>query len=324
MTDEAFATPTREAPARVPVVLFVYRRHELLQRTLDCLRDGGVGELYVFSDGPRHSADAHGVEKVREIIAMIDWTVPVTVARPENVGLSNSVRSGLGEVFAHHEAAVIVEDDVCVAPEFYDYACRALHHYRNEPRVAGITGCRMPFARTALDRYPFDVFLSPRFSSWGWATWRDRWQSFSFDLASLRRELAAANGFHPERAGYDVPAMIHEAIVTETLGGAWDVICNTNMLLREQYFVTPAWNMIENTGFTDGTHYTAPPPWELVWERDRRPADGIRFAPVEQCDSILRDYRRFMRPTPIRRVRNRLGPAKVRLCRFLGRRRVSQ
>jgi hypothetical protein len=301
------------------VALFVHRRHELLHRTLDCLRATGVAKLYVFSDGPRDSADADGVDKVRETIAGIDWIDPVIVARTENVGLSRSIRSGLDQLFAHHEAAVIVEDDVCVAPEFYEYACGALRHYQHDRRVAGITGYRPPFATHALDRYPFDVWLSPRFSSWGWATWRDRWQTFSFDLAHLRRELESADHFRPERAGYDVPMLIHEAVITEKLGGAWDVVCNTNMLLRAQYFVNPAWNMIENTGFEDGTHFSGPPPWQLAWEPDRRPADDIRFAPVEECEPILRDYLRFTRPTRAQLLRAHLGAAKTRLLGPFGR-----
>ena len=296
----------------IPVALFVHRRHELLPRTLDCLRAAGVSKLYVFSDGPRDSTEAYAVAKVRETIAGIDWIDPVTVAWTGNMGLSQSIRSGLDHLFARHEAAVIVEDDVCVAPEFYEYACRALGHYWRDRRVAGITGYRPPFTTRALDAYPFDVWLSPRFSSWGWATWRDRWHDFSFDLASLRRELESADRFHPERAGYDVPMLIHDAVVTEKLGGAWDVVCNTNMLLHGQYFVAPAWNMIENTGFEDGTHFSGPPPWRLAWERDRRPAD-IRFAPGEECEPILRDYLRFSQPTRVQKLRSVLSAVKLRL-----------
>jgi hypothetical protein len=308
-----------QADAQVPVALFVHRRYELLPRTLECLRTSGIGKLYVFSDGPRHAADEAGVAKVRDLIASIDWTDPVLVARRENLGLSNSIRAGLDELFASHEAAVIVEDDICVAPEFYDYACRALRRYRHEPRVAGITGCRMPFRTTAFDTYPFDVFLSQRFSSWGWATWRDRWQGFSFDLHALRSEMAAATDFRPARAGYDVPGLIHDAVVAERLDGAWDVVCNTNMLLRGQYFVNPCWNMVENTGFEDGTHFTGPPPWRLEWERDRRPVGEIRFAPVQESEAILRDYLRFSRPTRVQLVRGLAGAVKVRLTGLFGR-----
>jgi hypothetical protein len=139
------------------------------------------------------------------------------------------------------------------------------------------------------------VFLAPRFSSWGWATWGDRWRSFSFDLVALRREIAAGRLQHPQRAGADMAGMIQKAVVAETVGGAWDVVCATNMLLHGWYFVTPAWNMVENTGFTDGTHFTVAPRWHLRWEPQRRPREPIRFAPVVEYEPVLAQYRRFFR-----------------------------
>jgi hypothetical protein len=285
--------PSGVAP--VPVALFVYRRHEQLPRTLDCLRAGGVEQLYVFSDGPRDAPAADDVARVRELVASLDWIEPITIERAENVGLSASIRSGLDQVFETHEATIVVEDDVCVAPEFYDYARLALRHYEGVELIAGVTGLRYPFDRAAFEGYPYDVFLSPRFSSWGWATWRDSWDGFCFDAASLRARIGTAESFRPERAGADMPGMIEAAVVSGTLTGAWDVFCATSMLLKDQYFVTPAWNMVQNTGLAEGTHADRAPRWELRWEPDQRPrSNGIRFAPAEADEHVLREYRRFL------------------------------
>jgi hypothetical protein len=285
----------------VPVALFVYRRHQQLPRTLECLRRSGAGKLYVFSDGPAAPAVAEDVEAVRALLRAVDWTETVIVERPQNIGLSASIRAGLDSVFAEHARAIVIEDDVCVAPEFCAFARAALEHYEGEERVAGVTGLRYPFARAPLDRYPFDVFMSPRFSSWGWATWRDRWRAFSFDHDELRRELAARCDVHPERAGADMPWLIREAVVEESLGGSWDVDCAANMLLRGQYFVTAAWNMVENSGQLEGTHGSErAPKWTLAWEGEHAPADGApaRFAPVAEDEHILEAYRAFFAPGP--------------------------
>lgn len=296
------------------MVVFAYRRPEQLERTLECLRGCGVEQLYVFSDGPGDASAVEDVERVREVVSSLDWIDAVTIARPDNIGLNESIRAGLDQLFANHDSVIVIEDDIAVAPEFYDYVSRALAHYAGEPRVAGITGMRLPFDPGVFENYPFDVFLSPRFSSWSWATWKDRWSGFSFDLASLRREIGAAPAFKPERAGADMPWMVRGAVIDETLSGAWDVVCATNMLLHGQYFVTPAWNMVENTGFVVGTHSNGPPPWELVWERDRRPHDGrIRFAPIEEYEPILREYLRFFRPGRLQAGVDRLVGAKKRL-----------
>jgi hypothetical protein len=296
--------------------VFTHRRPDQLRRTLMCLRETGIDQLYVFSDGPRGAAEAGAVERVRELVASLRWIDPVIVARNENLGVSRSIRAGLDWLFASHDSVIVVEDDVSVAPEFYDFVRRALVHYEGEPSVAGITGQRYPFNRRAFDGYAYDVFLSPRFCSWGWATWGDRWRGFCFDKAALRREIELDGAFRPQRAGADMPGMVQEAVVTETLTGSWDVVCATNMLLRGQYFVTPAWNMVENTGLSDGTHFSEPPPWELRWEAELcPPLDAIRFAPPQVNDQVLREYLRFFKPSRVQLARARLHALAARLAR---------
>ncbi|MCW3033861.1 MAG: glycosyltransferase and protein, partial [Solirubrobacterales bacterium] len=275
--------------------------------TLACLRGCGIGRLYVFADGPRNAGDTEGVAGVREVINGIDWTETVIVEHPENRGLSASIQAGLDMVFARHDAAVVIEDDIQVSPEFFAYACAALEHYASSQAVAGVTGLRLPFDPSVLTGYPYDVFLSPRFSSWAWATWRDRWQSFDFDAASLRRRIAAG-GLEARRAGADMPRMIDQAVVKETLGGAWDTFCATNMLLSGQSFITPAWNMVDYAGYEDGTHHSGEPDWKLHWEAERRPssAEEIRFAPAEPDQRVLRAYLDFLDPPGVRAAIRRL------------------
>jgi hypothetical protein len=282
----------------LPVALFVYRRHEQLSRTLQCLRDGGVDALYVFSDGAEDETAEADVKRVRELVATIDWIEPVVAFRSENLGLSRSIRDGLDWLFERHAAAIVIEDDVCVAPEFPEFARRSLEHYAGDGRVAAVTGLRYPFSRNVFDGYPYDVFHSPRFSSWAWATWRDRWRGFSFDKSALRREIESADQFRPERAGADMPGMVDAAIVSETLAGSWDVVCAANMLLRGQYVVTPAWNMVENTGLAEGAHHGGrPPSWTLAWEPAQKPElEALRFAPVGEDSRILESYLAFFAP----------------------------
>jgi hypothetical protein len=277
------------------VALFAYRRYDQLARTLQCLREAGVEVLYVFSDGPADAGAAADVELVRRRLRAIDWAQVELFEQPRNLGLSRSIRAGLDRVLGDHPAVVVIEDDVSVAPEFHTYACRALEHYRDDLRVAGITGLRYPFDRGVLKDYPYDVFHSPRFSSWGWATWRDRWESFEFDSGRLRERIAASPGIEPENAGADMAAMIIDSVVHETLAGSWDVVCATNMLLDRQLFVTPVWNMVENSGLAHGTHADGAPPWELAWEPPPAHvvAGSVRFAPVGPDERVLAAYRRF-------------------------------
>jgi hypothetical protein len=275
----------------------------------------------VFCDGPVDAEAADDVMEVRRLIRELDWIEPVVHERAENLGLSESIRSGMDSLFEAHDAVIVIEDDVCVAPEFYEYARLALRHYEGADQVAGITGLRYPFERKALDGYPYDVFLSPRFSSWAWATWRNRWCEFCFDANSLRRQIGAATQFRPERAGADMPGMVNEAIVTGSLRGSWDVVCAANMLLRGQHFVTPVWNMVENTGLAEGTHFDQAPPWQLRWEPNHRPRlQDMRFAPIAADERVLSGYRRFFRHEDA--GRGALAQARVATARWRTMRRL--
>ena len=60
----------------VPVVLFVYKRTDVLSRTLESLRRDNIPRLIVFSDGAKNDGDAAGVQNVRQLIFGIDWCSP--------------------------------------------------------------------------------------------------------------------------------------------------------------------------------------------------------------------------------------------------------
>jgi hypothetical protein len=144
--------------------------------------------------------------------------------------------------------------------------------------------------------------LLPRFSSWGWATWRRAWPTFELDAGRLAERLRNS-GARLELAGHDVPEMWRRIVAGE-LHGAWDVHCCVSMVAGGRHFVAPVWNMVENGGFRSGTHFRKPPPFELRWEREHRPdLAALRF-PAEPDGRILDALRRFTVP-PDRRPRRR-------------------
>lgn len=175
----------RSVDTEVPVTLFVFNRSEQLVQTLESLRNNKIPKLYVFSDGPRDKRDLEDIKKVRAMIDAIDWVDVTKKYRDENKGLSKSIEDGLNEVFKKAEAVIVVEDDVCVAPGFYEFMKYSLYQYADDSKVACVTGLRYPFDRSVFKNYEYDVFFTRRFSSWGWATWKRFWQSVEFDGDNL-------------------------------------------------------------------------------------------------------------------------------------------
>ena len=284
------------SPAEVPVALFVFNRHKDLQRTLDCLRSAGIKLLYVFADGSRGEQDDEGVAKVREIVRGIKWTTSILIEQTANIGLSESIQQGVDLVLKEHESVIVIEDDICVAPGFYEYMKQTLSQYEHDDRIVGVTGLRYPFNKRHLSNDRYDVFLSPRFCSWGWATWRKKWQKLSFDEQTLIKKIEA-QGLDTSIGGMDLPNAI-EQIKHGTLSGCWDVVFYMNMVLNKSYFVWPKRNYVINTGLTEGEHATGSPPpaWELKWEVKRKNRTLTLPNQPTINDKILGDFLEFFRP----------------------------
>jgi len=284
--------------SEIPVALFVFNRHEQLAKTLDCLRKNGLPKLYVFADGSRDKDDESDIKKVRAIIDAIDWVNVEKSYQKKNKGLSKSIQDGLDYVFTNHDKAIVIEDDICVAPQFYSYMSACLNEYEDSREIGGVTGLRYPFYKKNLNSDPYDVFIAPRFSSWGWGSWKRQWETLSFDGEALVKELRACN-VRLDAGGSDLPYAINE-IESGNLSGYWDVSFYMNMLLHKQYFVWPKQNFVINTGITEGSHASgAPePPWQLRWENKNLTGGEWRLPKrIAENDKILKDFLNFFEPS---------------------------
>lgn len=279
--------------AEIPVVLFVFNRHKQLAKILSGIKKNNIPLIYVFADGPRDDNDALDTKKVREVIDQIDWTSVIKIYNKNNKGLSQSIREGLDYVFSKHERAIVLEDDVYVAPRFYEYMKTCLNKYQNNSRIAGITGLRYPFPRKNLDLQPYDGFITPRFSSWGWGTWRSTWETFTFDLEHLMPRLKEIQN-DIAAGGWDLNYAVDE-LIAGRLTGCWDIYVYLNMRLNGQYFFWPKYNYIINTGLTEGTHASGTEPfWKLNWEKHAQKTYNLPDSP-QLDDKILKDFLYFFK-----------------------------
>jgi len=173
---------------RPPVCLFVYSRLAETRRTVEELRVArGADEtdLHVFSDGPRPGAERK-VAEVREYLRTIDGFKSISFHESDrNKGLAASIIEGVSRILAEHESVVVLEDDLLVSRNFLDFMGAALEKYRSHAKVLSVSGYSFPIEH-ARD-YPYDVFFGIRASSWGWATWKDRWEKVDWTCAGYER-----------------------------------------------------------------------------------------------------------------------------------------
>ncbi|MCS2404710.1 hypothetical protein NXY31_07810 [Bacteroides salyersiae] len=76
--------------------------------------------------------------------------------------------------------AIVLEDDLTCTPNFLSYINQALDYYEHDKRIFSICGYGLKIKKPI--GYSSDVYLSKRSSSWGWATWKDRWEQVDWEI----------------------------------------------------------------------------------------------------------------------------------------------
>ncbi len=230
------------SPVVIPVVVFAFRRPDLLERTLDSLRADRVPRIVAFSDGPRDRPDEAEVAQVRELLRAVSWC-PIDVhERPVNLGLGRSVRSGVARALQQYEAVIVMEDDHMCQPGTYEYLRAALEHYRDDTRVMSVTGWTHPRITPAgLDGQPY---FDGKAECWVWGTWRRSWVGMYRPATEIMDECAA-RGIDVERYGSDMPKMAADAGPRNLWAVGWWY----HHMLNEGLCLRPPHSLSEHTGW---------------------------------------------------------------------------
>ncbi len=197
-----------------PVVLFVYNRFQHTLRTVEALRANvyaAQSKLYIYSDGPKNDEDRVEVEKIRDYLKSIDGFLSVCIFhRKENFGLAQNIISGVTQVMQEHDKAIVLEDDLVSSKYFLKFINEALENYRDNPKIFSVTGFNLrPDLFKIPQSYPNDVFINYRICSWGWGSWRDRWQKTDWELKDydhFKNDRKILKSF--DRGGDDLSEML--------------------------------------------------------------------------------------------------------------------
>lgn len=178
-----------EQSPMAPIAIFVYNRPIHTRKTIEALlanAEARESVLYIFCDGPKGVADRNAVSEVRRYIGKLSGFAEINIVeRENNLGLANSVISGVSKLCDKYGKVIVLEDDLITSPYFLKFMNDALNIYEKCPEVASISGYMYPVqpdnqTDTILIDYPM---------SWGWATWQNAWNIFDADGEHLLSEL---------------------------------------------------------------------------------------------------------------------------------------
>jgi peptidoglycan/xylan/chitin deacetylase (PgdA/CDA1 family) len=234
----------------IPVILVCYNRPYHTSQVLSALKENNIQNLYVFADAPRTEKDVKSVLETRKLIEEIDWTTPRVTYQIENQGLAKSITTAANTVFKEYDRLILLEDDCVPQKYFFDFMHTCLNKYENNDKVYGITGYSVPVPQGVLQGYPYDLYFFPRIGSWGWATWKSKWQHKIDDLQFLKDEILK-RGIDINQGGNDVPGMLN-ALLNGTLKDVWSISWLLSVYLKGGFYIYPTASHIINVGL-DGT-----------------------------------------------------------------------
>ena len=118
-----------------PIILFVYNRPEHTKKTLESLKINELASessLFIFSDGSKNENDKKSVDEVRKYISTISGFKEIKIIlREKNLGLADSVISGVTEVIEKYGKAIVLEDDIVTSKYFLKFMNEALDFYED-------------------------------------------------------------------------------------------------------------------------------------------------------------------------------------------------
>lgn len=239
-----------------PVCLFTYNRLNETKLTINFLRRNFLASeshLYVFSDGPKNETDLSKVLLVRKFIKTIDGFKSVSIFESEsNIGLANSIKKGVSKILEKYETIIVLEDDLITSTNFLTFLNQALVFYRNQNRVFSIAGYSHKIQ--IPHNYNYSVYLRGRPTSWGWATWRNRWQTVDWEIKdweSFRKNKKLKQAFNSH--GSDLFRMLKNSM--ESKNDSWAIRFAYNQIHQNKLTVSPIITKVMNIGFgNQATH----------------------------------------------------------------------
>ncbi len=235
-----------------PILLTVYNRPEHTKETIEALKANTIASqsiLYICSDGAKGAEDMGDVEKVRRYIHTVDGFKEIhIIERERNFGLAQNILKSSTEILNKYGEIIAIEDDIITSPYFLKYMNDGLDKYKNNPKIGSISGFNFPSKTMKIpEAYKGEIFFFIRPSSWGWATWKDKWDQVDWEIKDFNkfinnpREQKEFN-----RGGADLTGML----VAQKEGkiNSWAVRWSYNFYKKGWLSVYPVLSFVDNQG----------------------------------------------------------------------------
>src|SRR3972149_1142219 len=237
-----------------PIILFVYNRPFHTKLVIDALLKNELANrtpLIIYSDGAKREYHVEAVRNVREIIHKIKGFANIEIIeRKINIGLADSIISGVDEVLNKYDQTIVLEDDLITSPFFLQYMNDALRLYSDREKVASVHGYCYP-----VQRQMPDTFFLKGADCWGWGTWKRAWKTYERNPFVLLSQLSNNNLI--KKFDYNGTVNNFKMLRKQAAGkiDSWAIRWHASCFLKNMFTLYPGKSLIRNIGNDQtGTH----------------------------------------------------------------------
>jgi hypothetical protein len=236
---------------QIDVVLLLYKRPEHLSKVLEGIVQNNISFVKVYLDYSNDPSDLKKQSEILNIIKNFKKCHIELTKRPTKFGLAGNVRASLDETFKNGaDAVLLLEDDCVLKPGGYQFFEQGLRNLKNNREIRSLCGYTFPACSFVLEPET-DVLLLSRFSTWGWATWADRWKQYESDLSKLVKAIELA-GISVSDFAPDIERLCQSEYYLSGKADIWSVNWILIHYLTSTFAAYPCECVIENIGL-DGS-----------------------------------------------------------------------
>ncbi|MBF7072232.1 hypothetical protein ISG33_02300 [Glaciecola sp. MH2013] len=283
---------------KIAVVFFAFNRPDKLKNTiksyLSCF-NAQTDDIFVYIDGPRNLKERVLTNECFQVSSELISQATI-ISREDNLGLKHSIHGGISDVLKQYEAVIVIEDDLKLEPEFYNYMRTGLIKYDGNEKVYQISGYNYnPEEGT-------DAFFLPIITSWGWATWRSRWKGF--DLTTNYQSLLMTKS-DKKRYNFGGSFNFSRMISLEYSGkiSSWAIRWYSYVYSYNGLTLYPPQSLVVNDGFNDGGTHSSYTSSELFSSANSYATSNIDYPDVVQlCEFKVRSLQKHFRKRLNRKI----------------------
>lgn len=274
-----------------PVIIFAHQRPVHLKTVLDALNKENLApftKVKIFVDGPKNIWQWMSVKKViSEAFKKRNFKSQEVVARKINLGLAQSIVSGVNETLRRSGSVIVLEDDTVPLRGFLFYMNHALCKYKKDSRIFQVSGFRPP-AKAREHQVQFSRLTT----SWGWGTWSRAWKKFEMKITlpkGFQKQITKFNF----NGSYPFYRLLLDVIQgkSESWAIRWYFAC----FKCKSWIVYPPTSYIRNIGFDGSGEHGGPRGPQSESRNPVSPLD-LRWSKKPELNLQLRnDFKSFLK-----------------------------